>query len=143
MNSLQDTNYNRILNSFAVGTVLLLQQADASMVESITNKATHDQFVNYNSSKQSTHGDSFIQNDVEMLKILEISKINDKIETLYGTSIVEHWIPADGILEKTCLFIRVDNQEQLMTELDLELDLYLKLESEISESNFFNMIALI
>lgn len=143
MNSLQNTNYNNVLTTLAMGTALLFNQADALAVESITSKASYDQFTNYSSSKQSTQADSFIKNDIEMLKILEISVINNRIETLYGSSIVEYWIPADGILEKTCLFIKIDNQEQLATELDLELDLYLKLESEINGSNFFNMIALI
>jgi len=142
MNSLPNTSYSNILGSFAMGTALLLQSADSSAVESIIKKPKYDQYINYDTAKQSTQSDSYIQNDIEMLKILDITNINNKINTLFGTTITEHWIPADGILEETCLFIKVDKQESFMQNEDFELDLYLAVKDEIDTSSFFNMIAL-
>lgn len=145
MNWQENTTCNNqtLFNNLLMSTALLFLPVGATALESLsTNSTSYHESMKYDSLKQSTLSDSLIKNDVDMLKILEISKLNEKITQLYGTSIIESWIPADGILDKTCLFIKVNEQERFMAELDFELDLYLKLEPEIKDSSFFNMIAL-
>ena len=67
------------------------------------------------------------------------------MNNIYGYGIIKFWIPADNLIEKTCLFISLENQDELSSnpDADLELDIYLTLEKEIENSNFFNMIALL
>jgi hypothetical protein len=98
---------------------------------------------NYVTQKQTTVDSSRIQNDVDMSKKMEIASFNEIIQDTFNTKIIQTWIPADNILEKSCLFIEVKNQEILMKEHeDFELKLYLILKTKINKSNFFNMIAL-
>ncbi len=148
MKELQNTDYKKALSTAVIMTAALLSpnQVTASAAEQsiFYTKPSYDQYVNYESSQQSTYSYSGIQNDIPMLKQMEISKLNDRISSIFHTKIIEHWIPADGLLEKTCLFIKVNNQEELMSETDdFELDLYLNLKEELNSNNFFNMIALL
>lgn len=76
-------------------------------------------------------------------KEYEISSFNEIIQATFNTKIIQTWIPADIILEKSCLFIEVKNQDILMNEKDdFELELYLALKEEVHKSNFFDMVAL-
>lgn len=122
---------------------LKAESGDASQI--ISYKADYDMFEDYSSEQQSTRGASLIQNDIEMLKQLEIARFNEKIYSSFNAQIVSHWIPAEGMLDKTCLFVTVDKQEELLASkgYDFELDLYLTLKADIDESNFFDMIAII
>lgn len=138
------TFYNQLLMNSIVGTALTFSSITGLANEPMLSSTVQSKFVEYDSPKQSTQYDSFLRNDIGMLKIIEISKLNDKIKNLYQTSIEHSWIPADGKLKKTCLFVKVKNQEELISkESDFELNLYLNLKTELKESNFFNMIALI
>lgn len=149
MKESQNTDYKKVLSTAVVITTALLSpnQVTASVPEDQSifyNKPSYDQYVNYEFGQQSTYPYSVIQNDIPMLKQLQISKLNDKIASIFHTKIIEHWIPADGFLEKTCLFIKVDNQEELLLQRDdFELDLYLSLKEELNSNIFFNMIALL
>ncbi len=122
---------------------LTAESGDATQI--ISYKADYDMFEDYSLEQQSTRGASLIQNDIEMLKQLEIARFNEKIYSNFNARIVSHWIPAEGMLDKTCLFVTVDKQEELMANegYDFELDLYLTLKEDIDGSNFFDMIALI
>jgi len=149
MKESQNTDYKKVLSTAVVMTAALLSpnHVVASVPEEQSifySKPSYDQYVNYEFVQQSTYSYSGIQNDIPMLKQMEISKLSDKINSIFHTKIVEHWIPADGLLEKTCLFIKVNNQEELISATDdFELDLYLNLKEELNSNNFFNMIALL
>lgn len=148
MKESQNTDYKKVLSTVAVTAALLSpNQVTASVAEEQSifyNKPSYDQYVNYEFVQQSTYSYSGIQNDIPMLKQMEISKLSDKINSIFHTKIVEHWIPADGLLEKTCLFIKVNNQEELISATDdFELALYLNLKKELNSNIFFNMIALL
>lgn len=128
----------------AIQTIdLKTESGDATQI--ISYKADYDVFEDYSLGQQSTRSLSLIQNDIEMLKQLEIARFNDKIYSRFNTRIASHWIPAEGMLDKTCLFVTVEKQEELMANAgyDFELNLYLTLKEEIEESNFFDMIAII
>jgi hypothetical protein len=148
MKESQNTDYKKALST-AIMTAALLSPnpATASVPEEQSifyNKHSYDQYMNYGYTQQSTYSFSGIQNDISMLKQIEISKLNDKISSIFHTKIVKYWIPADGLLEKTCLFIKVNNQEELMSATDdFEFDLYLNLKEELNSNIFFNMIALL
>jgi len=149
MKESQNTDYKKVLSTAVMVTATLLSpnQVTASVPEEQSifyNKHSYDQYVEYRSVQQSTYSYSGIQNDISMLKQMEISKLNDMINSIFHTKIVEHWIPADGLLEKTCLFIKVNKQEEFISARDdFELDLYLNLKEELNSNNFFNMIALL
>jgi hypothetical protein len=149
MKESQNTDYKKVLSTavMVTATLFLPNQVTASVTEEQSifyNKPSYDQYVNYESTQQSTYSYAGIQNDIPMLKQMEISKLNDKISSIFHTKIIEHWIPADGLLEKTCLFIKVHNQEEFISKIDdFELDLYLNLKEELNSNKFFNMIALL
>ncbi len=148
MSELENTDYSKLkgLSTIALMSVAFVA-SDANTVVPMEKSflSSYTKSGSYESSKQSTLDDSIIKNDILMLKLLEIEGINKKIKNIFDTKIVKHWIPADGLLDKTCLFIRVENQEDFISknDYDFELDLYLKLQEEINNSNFFNMIALL
>ncbi len=150
MSELENTDYSKFkgLSTIAMLSVAFVA-SDANTVISLEKSflSSYTKSGSYESAKQSTVDDAIIKNDISMLKLLEIEGINKKIKNIFDTRIVEHWIPADGLLDKTCLFIRVENQEGFISktdyDYDFELDLYLKLQEEINNSNFFNMIALL
>lgn len=133
------------LTTAGASTTIDLKDGYADATQTISYKADYDMFEDYSLEQQSTRGSSLIQNDIEMLKQLEIARFNEKIHSSFDTYIVSHWIPAEGMLDKTCLFVTVDMQEELLSKAgyDFELELYLTLKEEIEESNFFDMIAII
>ena len=92
------------------------------------------------SFETSTH---FVNNHQEELQKIEIKTINHQIKKIFDTSITDYWIPAEGFLEKCCLFVKVERQEELMNQYeDFEFELYMKLEQQLDHSQFFEMIAL-
>lgn len=142
MNTSNNMTYS-MLTTLSLVTVLAVSATHADNVDTSTYLATYDKSVNYNINKQSTVDNSKIKNDIEMLRLLEIEDFNNELQSKFKTTIVNTWIPADGFLEKNCLFISIENQEELMSSSeDFETDLYLALEEKISRSNFFDMIAL-
>lgn len=144
MNTYYNTSYNKVITLVSVVTALstpILQANESTNISTITSC---NQSINYSTPKQSTVDNSKIKNDIEMLKRLEIAEFNDKLKLIFKTSILKTWLPADTLLEKSCLFVKVENQEKLIHEHnDFELELYLALKSEINKSHFFDMIALI
>lgn len=148
-------DYNYVLNTLATfgAAVALAGTAVAAEVNPVTPDDTqgvnlqtrYDNIADYGYAQQTTQGDFTVKNDLEMLRNIEISKFNDKIFNSFSERIVKHWIPAEGILDETCLFVTIENQEELMSRdgYDFELDLYEQLEEEIASSRFFNMIALL
>ena len=91
-----------------------------------------------------TSTDSFVSHDKKQLQKMEIEKINRQIKKIFNTSITDYWIPAEGFLEKSCLFVKVERQEELMNQYeDFEFNLYLQLEENLDASQFFEMIALL
>lgn len=146
MNKQKNTIYNNLLTPAAIGICLVSSSAEANTdYSNLTVKSSYDKYVDYSLKKQGTIADSNIQNNIDMLKLLEISKFSEKLNNIYGYGIINSWIPADNLIEKTCLFISLENQDELSSkpDTDLELDIYLSLEKEIENSNFFNMIALL
>lgn len=139
--------YNNLLTTAAIGLCLVSSSTEvtAATNTNLTVKYSYDKYTDYSLKKQGTITDSNIQNDAEMLKLLEISKFSEKLNNIYGYGIINSWIPADNLMEETCLFISLENQDELSSkpDTDLELDIYLNLEKEIENSNFFNMIALL
>jgi len=146
MNTSNNTTYNMFTTLSLIATVGL---SSVSAHTEITKPdyiagSSYDRGVDYSSNKQSTVDSSTVKNDIEMLRLLEIESFNSELKSKFDTSILNTWIPADRILEKSCLFVRLKNQEELMNSSeDFELDLYLALEEKINQSNFFDMIALI
>ncbi|MBL0686460.1 MAG: hypothetical protein JJV94_01355 [Sulfurospirillum sp.] len=109
----------------------------------LSNKAPYDSYVDYSSCKQSTSYDSTLKNDIEVIKQVEILNILNKIEEKYNTKVCNTWMPAEGYLDKLCLFISLENQDYLKLQYDdLELDLFLTVEDDIKQSQLFDMIAL-
>lgn len=133
------------MTSTGVSTTIDLNDGYEYATQTISYKADYDVFEDYSLEQQSTRSLSLVQNDIDMLKQLEITRIDDKIYSIFNTHIISHWIPAEGMLDKTCLFVTVDKQEELIAKAgyDFELDLYLTLKDDIDESNFFDMIAII
>ena len=77
------------------------------------------------------------------MKQLEINELNNEIRSKFKTSIIDKWIPAEGLLDKSCLFVKLDHQQSLVADSkDFELKLFLALEEKIKKSKFFDMIAL-
>ena len=148
MNTSSNTTYNILLTTLSLATVLAVSPtyADNNVEDRLPYLAfsSYNGSIDYSRNKQSTVDNSTVKNDIEMLKLLEIDDFDSKLQSKFKTSIIQTWIPADGILEKSCLFVALKNQEELMSSSeDFELDLYLALEEKISKSNFFDMIALI
>lgn len=148
MSIFQDITHNKVVNTIidvSIASVAFLSTIHANEPSvALTQKASYDQYVDYSSSKQSTIDNFFLKNDKEMLKDIEIFEIKKIIKNKYGVKITNIWLPADKILEKICLFITLENQEELVLEYeDFELDLYLTLEDKLKRSQLFNMIALI
>jgi hypothetical protein len=107
-------------------------------------KASYNQYIDYSYSKQSTIDNSLLKNDKTMLKDIEIFEIDKIIKNKYGVKITNIWLPANDNLKKICLFVTLENQENLISKFDdFELDLYLTLEDKLKQSQLFNMIALI
>ena len=107
-------------------------------------KASYDTYIDYSYSKQSTIDNSLLKNDKAMLKDIEIFEIDKIIKNKYKTKITNIWLPAEDKLEKVCLFVTLENQENLVSKYDdFELDLYLTLKDKLKQSQLFNMIALI
>lgn len=143
MNTSQHITYKYIVGTIA--TVGLLSSAYAGVPHNNTFKpiSSYSPTVNYTTQKQTTLNTSIIQNDVEMLKKLEIASFNETIHSTFNTTITQTWIPADTFLEKSCLLVQVKNQDVLMKQYDdFELELYLALKKKIDGSFFFDMIAL-
>lgn len=137
--------YNKILNSLAITAALSSPSIanDTHQNIELSYKASYDKYIDYATHKQSTFDDSTLKNDVEMIKLLEITNMLTVIEKKYNTKIVNTWIPAEGNLDKLCLFVSLENQNDLKLKYDdLELDLFLTLEDTIKQSQFFNMIAI-
>ena len=148
MNTSNNITYNSMLTTLSVfatvGLSFASAQSDIVTKPNYIAGSSYDRGVDYSTNKQSTVDSSTIKNDIEMLRLLEIESFSSEFKSKFDTSIVNTWIPADGILEKSCLFVTLDNQEELMNSSeDFELDLYLALEEKINQSNFFDMIALI
>jgi len=144
MNTLSNTTYN-ILTTISLVTTLNISSSYADSIDSVTyiTTSSYDKSINYNMNKQSTVDNSKFKNDIEMLRLLEIEDFKNEIKLKFKTNITDTWIPADGFLEKNCLFVSIENQEELMkSSEDFELDLYLALEEKINRSDFFDMIAL-
>jgi len=77
-------------------------------------------------------------------KQIELDEVIKEIEAKFKTKVIDSWIPADGLLEKCCLFVRVESQDKLVNNIeDFELKLYVALEEKLEQSRFFNMIALL
>ncbi|MBL0702413.1 MAG: hypothetical protein JJV95_00330 [Sulfurospirillum sp.] len=138
--------YNRFVSSCLVSMALtsgLLANDIPKKDIALSNKASYDSYVDYSSYKNSTSHDSTLKNDIEMIKQVEISNILNKIEEKYNTKVYNTWIPAEGYLDKLCLFISLENQDYLKLQYDdLELDLFLTVEDNIKQSQLFDMIAL-
>lgn len=146
MNTSNNTTYSALSAlSFAVALAASPAYADNNANRSTyLAPSSYNRTIDYSRNKQSTVDNSAVKNDIEMLKLLEIDDFDSELKSKFKTSIIQTWIPADGILEKSCLFVALKNQEELMSSSeDFELDLYLALEEKISKSNFFDMIALI
>jgi len=147
MNTSNNTTYSMLttLSLVAVGlSSFASAQSDIVTKPNYIAGSSYDRGVDYSTNKQSTVDSSTIKNDIEMLRLLEIESFNSELKLKFDTSILNTWIPADEILEKSCLFVSLNNQEELMNSSeDFELDLYLILEEKINQSNFFDMIALI
>lgn len=145
MNILQNMEYSKVLSTVLVSTTLAVSPVSASNDKedcAIIQKASYDVFIDYSSSLQSTNN-ALIKNDVEMLKVLDLEEIKEKIFTEYKVHVNNIWVPADGQIEKTCVFVSLENQDILASENDdFELDLYHKVEGILSKSQFYNMIAL-
>ena len=149
MNLLENINYNpsKVLSSAVLVGAAMTCQVEAGTCDinvlPLMQDTTYSKSFEY-STVQSTMQDSIVKNDVEMLKLIELSNIGNIISNKYGSYMKDTWIPADGKLNKTCLFISLKNQDELKSEYeDLELDLYLTLKEELDKSQFFNMVALI
>jgi hypothetical protein len=141
MNTSPNTAYKSILTGVitAVTTVIPVEAGSNNYMPI----SSYNHTVNYATQKQTTVDTSKIQNTVEMLKKLEIASFNETIQSKFETSITQSWIPAETFLEKSCLFVQVDNQTSLMQKYDdFELELYLALKNKVDESHFFDMIAL-
>lgn len=79
-----------------------------------------------------------------MDKELEKYFLFKEIEGRYSTKIIESKTPADGKNRRVCLFIKLDNQDELTKKYDnLELDIYLFLRDKLVISEHYDSIALI
>jgi len=146
MSTFKNMNYNNdILTTLSVIATLAVSPIHAEIyTPNYLAMSSYDTFIDYDINKQSTIDNSKVKNDIEMLKILEIEEFNHELQSKFETTIINTWTPADEILEKSCLFVNVKNEEELISQYeDFELEIYLALEEKISKSQFFDMIALI
>ena len=147
MSIFNNTTYNKVATSVSIITALTVPTIATDVYNTtspIIATSSYDKSIDYSVSKQSTIDNSSIKNNIEMLRLLEIDELNNEIKLEFGTNIIDTWIPADGFLDKCCLFIEVNNQENLVTSSEnFELNLYLALEDKLNKSDFFDMIALI
>lgn len=142
MNTSQNIAYRSIGTILTVG-LLSSAYASVSNNNNFIPISSYSPTVNYTTQKQTTVDRLTIQNDIGMLRKLEIASFNETIHAKFETTITQTWIPADTFLEKSCLLVQVKNQEVLMKQYnDFELELYLVLEKKIAKSHFFDMIAL-
>ena len=83
----------------------------------------------------------------EMLFNAEVEKFKQLILNEFDTKVTYTWVPAKDLGEKTCLFVRCDVQDKIGENFEklseFELNLYLALEDNLRDSNFFNMIAIL
>ncbi len=147
MSILQNLEYDKaIISTIALVTSLgTLPSLNAG--ENIINlrqNAPYDKYIDYSYSKQSTSDECLLKNDKKMLRDMEIYDINKIIKNKYGVKIVDFWLPAYEKLEKICLFVNLENQDELVSKYDdFELELYITLEEKLKQSQLINMIALI
>ena len=146
MSIFNDITYNKVATSVSIITALTVPSVatDIYTTTSSITTSSYDKSINYTTNKQSTIDSSNIKNDIEMLRLLEIDELNNELNIKFNTFISKTWLPANNILNKSCLFVTVDKQEELIENYeDFELELYLALEEKINKSSFFDMIALI
>jgi len=143
---LENINYSKIvLSTVALSASLYssISEQDISNHENlIINKPSYDKYIDY-SSEQLTTAETILKNDIDMLSKIEIDEFNKLIQEKYDTNIVSYWIPANNILDKSCLFITLKEQGKLSQKYsDLELEIFLTLKNRLSTSQLFNAIAL-
>ena len=147
MNILENINYK--YKKIVLGTAVVSASLFASAPEYIENdqhniliKPSYDLSVDYN-AKQLTTTESLFQNDLDMLAKIEICEINQTIQEVFNANIQNYWIPAKNMLNKSCLFISIEKQNDLMNKYaDLELEIFLTLKEKLKTSQLFNAIAL-
>ncbi len=145
MGILQNMEYNKVVGTVALVGAFLSPTTSCSedIFSSLAQKASYDQFIDYSSLKQSTVGEPILKNDKDMIVKMEIYEIEKAIQKEYNTKVLNYWIPAEGMLEKSCLFVSLEEQNVLLSEYDdFELDLYLLLEEKFKQSQLISMIAL-
>lgn len=146
MSILQNMEYNKVVGTVALVGATFLSPTTSygeDILSSLAQKASYDQFIDYSSLKQSTVGEPILKNDKDMIVKMEIYEIEKVIQKKYNTKVLNYWIPAEGMLEKSCLFVSLEEQNVLLSKYDdFELDLYLSLEEKFKQSQLINMIAL-
>lgn len=137
-------NYSKLFTGAAVLFAgITISDANSDDVELNLIQPVSSHIFTQDFSSQSTSR-SFLKNTLEISKSLEIENIKKIISEKYNTKVLSTWIPADGYFDKVCLFISLENQENLNTQYEnLELEIYQTLKLDIEKSQFFNMVALV
>lgn len=136
-------NRNTAMQIFATAALYTVSAANNTFDSNITcNVSMNTSCVKHSLSKYNAIKKPYI-NTKETSKAIELSNIIRTVEKKYDTKIVNKWIPADGILNKVCIFVKLENQDKLeLQNSNLELDLYRTLKNTLNRSIFFDMIAL-
>lgn len=145
MNILTNTVYNcsKSFTYLALATGIAVSGASSSNLDLDFTEPLSSHILKQDFYSQST-SKSFLKNTLGISKSLEIENIKQVIFSKYNSKVLATWIPADGHFDRVCLFISLENQENLNEQYsNLELEIYKTLKIDIEKSQFFNMIALI
>lgn len=143
MNILSNTiyNYSKSFTNVVLMTgmaVTSVNCTDLDLAQPLSSHILKQDFYSQSTSK------SFLKNTLEISKSLEVENIKQVISNKFNSKVIDTWIPANGHFDKVCLFIALENQEDLSSQYaNLELEIYKTLKLDIEKSQFFNMIALI
>lgn len=131
MKLLENLDYK---NFIGIGLVATITVASMPNIDIVINKYYQDEYKTYDYIAFSK------ENNFEV----ELNKLLSLIEMEFKYKITNYWIPAKDMLDKVCLFISFENQEEL-EELydDLEIVLYENLKDFLNKSENFEMVALL
>ncbi len=131
----------------AIGLSMLVSGTHANIAyDSIFEKSFYH-YESYSINNSSTLQNSPINLTDEFFINQEIERLKTTIQNKMNTSILDTWYVKEDLSPKTCLFVKCDLPHDIQNDFDklsdFELKLYLNMQDELEQSDFFEMIALL
>ena len=141
MNLVENLTYS------AIGLSMLVSNAHANLAHNniLENPLYH--YESYSINNSSTLQNSPINLTDEFFINQEIERLKTTIQDKMNTNILDTWYVKEDLSPKTCLFVKCELPHDIQNDFDklsdFELKLYLSMQDELEQSEFFEMIALL